>query len=84
MKIVELLKLVGNASQALAIWEKVQKVDKAGVKGTPDLQELIDKAKALPGMLDAFNKHCISMFQLYEGLVEEINAILKAAAPKGK
>lgn len=77
---VSIIKKIGDAAQAMSIYEKVMKVDKKGVVGRPDVQELIDEAKALPGDLDAINKRCIRMFSLYEGLVEEIDAILR----KGK
>lgn len=77
---VSIIKKIGDAAQAMSIYEKVMKVDKKGVVGRPDVQELIDEAKALPGDLDVINKRCIRMFSLYEGLVEEIDAILR----KGK
>lgn len=79
---VNAIKAIGNASQAMAIYEKVMKVDKKGVIGRPDVQELIDEAKGLPGDLDAINKRCMRMFSLYEGLVEAIDEILKPEAKK--
>lgn len=84
IKILEAIKLVGNASQAMAIYDKVMKVDKKGVIGKPDLQELIDEAKGLPGDLDNINKRCLRMFALYEGLIESIDEILKPAPKAGK
>ncbi len=81
---IEIAKIVGNASQAVAILQKVQKIDVRGVQGKGDIEELIDEAKQLPGDLDVLNKRAIRIFSLYEGLMGEVDKLIKEAEAKDK
>lgn len=73
---VEAFKMIGNASQAMNIAQRIQKID-PNKNGTPELQEMIAKGKEIVADLNELNKDCLEFVALYSGVITEIDEILK-------
>lgn len=73
---VEAFKMIGNASQAMNIAQRIQKID-PNKNGTPELQEMIAKGKEIVADLNELNKDCLEFVALYSGVIAEVDEILK-------
>ena len=78
---IEAFKALGNASQAVAIAAKLQKID-PNKNGTPEVQELVAKGKEIVGDLNELNKDCIEFFALYQGLVGAVDDMINESEDK--
>ena len=69
---VQIIQLIGNASQALAIASKLQKKDPNGNK-IPEVNEIVAKAGEIVDDLKELNKDCLDIIKLGSGLVSSLD-----------
>lgn len=69
---IEMFKMVGNANQAVALYQDLVKLD-SDHDGIPEVIEMLDKAKEIVADLNELNKDALELLAMYSQLMPLVN-----------